>query len=56
MGLLASGVQVSMDGRGRCLDKVYIERLWRSVKKELTRHEDYRTREEARASLFEYIR
>ncbi len=32
--LLASGVQVSMDGRGRCLDNVFIERLWRSVKYE----------------------
>jgi len=28
------GVQVSMDGRGRCLDNVFVERLWRSVKYE----------------------
>jgi putative transposase len=29
-----AGVQVSMDGRGRCLDNVFVERLWRSVKYE----------------------
>jgi len=32
--LLAAGVQVSMDGKGRCLDNVFVERLWRSVKYE----------------------
>jgi putative transposase len=30
----AAGVSVSMDGRGRCLDNVFVERLWRSVKYE----------------------
>jgi putative transposase len=30
----SAGVQVSMDGRGRCLDNVFVERLWRSVKYE----------------------
>jgi putative transposase len=30
----AAGAQVSMDGRGRCLDNVFVERLWRSVKYE----------------------
>lgn len=29
-----AGVRVSMDGRGRCLDNVFVERLWRSVKYE----------------------
>jgi len=29
-----AGAQVSMDGRGRCLDTVFVERLWRSVKYE----------------------
>jgi Transposase and inactivated derivatives len=28
------GVKISMDGRGRCLDNIFIERLWRSVKYE----------------------
>jgi putative transposase len=32
--LEAAEVQVSMDGRGRCLDNVFVERLWRSVKYE----------------------
>ncbi len=30
----AAGARVSMDGRGRCLDNVFVERLWRSVKYE----------------------
>jgi putative transposase len=32
--LLAAGVRVSMDGKGRCLDNVFVERLWRTVKYE----------------------
>jgi putative transposase len=32
--LLSAGVGVSMDGKGRCLDNVFVERLWRSVKYE----------------------
>jgi putative transposase len=32
--LEAAGVAVSMDGKGRCLDNVFVERLWRSVKHE----------------------
>jgi putative transposase len=32
--LETAGVAVSMDGRGRCLDNVFVERLWRSVKHE----------------------
>ena len=33
--LSAVGVQISMDGRGRYLDNIFIERLWRSIKYEL---------------------
>lgn len=33
--LKEAGVQISMDGRGRCHDNIFIERLWRSVKYEL---------------------
>ena len=29
-----AGVTISMDGRGRCLDDIFIERLWRSLKYE----------------------
>jgi len=32
--LEARGIKVSMDGRGRCLDNIFIERLWRSLKYE----------------------
>jgi len=32
--LATAGVAISMDGRGRCLDNVFVERLWRSVKYE----------------------
>jgi putative transposase len=41
--LEAAGVAVSMDGKGRCLDNVFVERLWRTVKYEdvyLWRYED----------------
>lgn len=41
--LESAGVAVSMDGRGRCLDNVFVERLWRTVKYEdiyLWRYED----------------
>ena len=30
--LLRSGIKISMDGRGRALDNIFVERLWRSVK------------------------
>jgi len=33
--LAVAGVAVSMDGRGRCLDNIFVERLWRSVKYEV---------------------
>ena len=33
-GLHAVGIQISMDGRGRCMDNIFIERLWRSLKYE----------------------
>jgi putative transposase len=32
--LASAGVAVSMDGKGRCLDNVFVERLWRTVKYE----------------------
>jgi putative transposase len=35
------GIQISMDGKGRWLDNVFIERLWRSVKYELTYLKEY---------------
>ncbi len=34
--LLDAGVKISMDGKVRCMDKIFIERLWRSLKYECT--------------------
>ena len=41
--LLAAHVQISMDGRGRALDNIFIERLWRTVKYEDIYLKDYET-------------
>jgi putative transposase len=41
------GIAVSMDGRGRCLDNIFIERLWRSLKYEEVYLQDYRLVPEA---------
>lgn len=32
--LLANSITISMDGKGRCFDNIWLERLWRSVKQE----------------------
>src|ERR1700687_49582 len=45
--LESAGAQVSMDGKGRCLDNVFVERLWRTVKYEYV----YLWRPEAVAAL-----
>ena len=37
------GVQISMDGKGRCMDNIFIERLWRSVKYEKFFLEEFET-------------
>ena len=44
-----------MSRKGECLDNAVAESFFSSLKTELIDHEDYRTREEARQSLFEYI-
>lgn len=55
-GLLASrGVAISMDGRGRWLDNVFIERLWRSVKHEEVYLKAYENLSEARRELAAYF-
>ena len=45
--LAAAGIQMSMDGRGRALDNVFVERLWRTVKYEEVYVKDYETPREA---------
>ena len=54
--LKASGAKISMDGRGRALDNVLIERLWRAVKYEEVYLNDYRTVIEATEGLRRYFR
>lgn len=54
--LEAHGIQVSMDGRGRALDNVFIERLWRTVKYEEVYLRDYLGMLEAIESLKRYFR
>lgn len=51
-GLLQThDIQISMDGRGRCLDNVFIERLWRSLKYEDVYLNNYETGAEARVGI-----
>jgi putative transposase len=49
-------VRISMDGRGRVIDNIFIERLWRSVKYEEIYLQDYRDGTEARENLDRYFR
>ena len=53
--LLENQIQISMDGRGRCLDNVFTERLWRSVKYEEVYLKSYASVEEAEESLRAYF-
>ena len=53
--LLAAQVQISMDGRGRALDNIFTERLWRSVKYEEVYLRDYANPREARLGLTRYF-
>jgi putative transposase len=56
-GLLEQeGVAISMDGRGRCLDNIFTERLWRSVKYENVFPSSYQNLEDAERGLAEYFR
>lgn len=45
-----------MDGRGRCLDNVFIERLWRSLKYEDVYLNNYETGGEARVGIGNWMR
>jgi putative transposase len=55
-GLLENeGIKVSMDGRGRVYDNIFVERLWRSVKYEEVYLHDYQTVPAARIHLSDYF-
>jgi len=54
--LLALGVKLSMDGRGRALDNVFVERLWRTVKYEEIYLKSYCSQIEAETNLAVFFR
>jgi len=49
-------IAISMDGRGRCMDNIFIERLWRSLKYEEVYLKDYETVAEAQTGMEKYFR
>jgi len=53
--LEAAGIRISWDGRGRFLDNIFIERLWRSVKYEEVYLHGYENVGEAKGSLAQYF-
>jgi len=56
--LRSNDIQISMDGKGRALDNIYVERLWRSLKYEeifLNGYEDMKELREAVIRYFEFF-
>lgn len=53
--LKAREIAISMDGRGRCLDNIFVERLWRTVKYEEVYLHDYQTPSEVYLGLKKYL-
>ena len=53
--LINQGITISMDGRGRCFDNIFIERLWRSVKYECIFLKEFETVSEVRGALVRYF-
>jgi putative transposase len=54
--LKTRGIAISMDGRGRCFDNIFIERLWRSLKYEEVYMHDYELVPEARTAIGNWFR
>ena len=55
--LVAGGIKISMDGRGRCFDNIFVERLWRTVKQEevyLNEYQDVWQAEDRLRKYFEF--
>ena len=50
-----AGIQISMDGRGRVFDNIFVERLWRTVKVEEVYLRDYQTVAEAVLGLGRFV-
>jgi putative transposase len=49
------GIKISMDGRGRALDNIFVERLWRTVKYEYVYLQDIQTVQEVREGLEQFF-
>jgi putative transposase len=54
--LKTHGVQISMDGRGRALDNIFTERLWRTIKYEEVYLKEYESPRQARNELTAYLK
>ncbi len=54
--LLGQGIQVSMDGKGRYIDNIFVERLWRSIKYEEVYLKAYGNGAEAKAGIGDYLK
>jgi len=53
--LTQAGIKISMDGKGRCIDNVYIERFWRTIKYEAIFLNEYHTLIELKKGIKKYI-
>jgi putative transposase len=53
--LRGAEIEISMDGRGRCMDNIFTERLWRSLKYEEVYLKEYRDLSEAHKGISEYF-
>jgi putative transposase len=53
--LLEKSIKISMDGRGRAMDNIFTERLWRSIKYENIYINDYNSPREARRGIAQYF-
>lgn len=53
--LRGAAITISMDGRGRCIDNVFVERVWRSLKYEEVFLHAYENLDEARAGIARYF-
>jgi len=53
--LQEKGIKISMDSKGRAIDNIFIERLWRALKYEEVYLKDYQSVKDARASLKQYF-
>ena len=55
LSLIEVGIKISMDGKGRCLDNVYIERFWRSIKYEAIHLNEYDCLKQLSNGIKQYI-